>query len=804
MAVKKSEIYGKLWDCCNELRSGMDPSEYKNYILVLLFVKYVSDKYAGKRHAPITIPEGSSFKDMVALKGRSGIGDAINKKILAPLARENGLDNMPNFNDPKLGTDQTQVATLTKLIAIFESPDLDFSKNRAEGDDILGDAYEYLMRKFAVDSGKSKGQFYTPAEVSRVIAQILGIRKDKTTPQTTAYDPTCGSGSLLIRLAEEANAPITLYGQEKDGTTAGLARMNMILHDRAGADIQKENTLTTPMFKSEDGTYLKTFDYVVANPPFSDKSWKTGMDETNEFGRFTPYGTPPAKQGDYAYLLHIVASLNKKGKGACVLPHGVLFRGNAEADIRKKLIESRLITGIIGLPANLFYGTGIPACIVVLDRANAAARIGIFMIDAGNGFIKDGNKNRLRERDIHRIVDAFTNRKDIDKFARMVPLEEIEKNEFNLNIPLYIDAQEPEDKQDIEGHLHGGIPKEDVDALGKYWAVYPSLRKKLFKANRSGYVDLAVDETEVKATIFENAEFQAFSDEMTEWFDAWRKKTSAKLKKLEPGFSPKHLILDLAEGLLKHYEDKPLMDPYAVYQHLLDYWNETMQDDCYRLSADGWVAKPERILETKVNKKTGKETTSDKGWLCDLVPKDIIALKFLSKQAEKIEAMLAELEQVETTKSEIEEEHCSEDGLLAEFDSLAQTQIKAQIKKVKNDPEAKEELALLERVLELCERESELKKAIKVGEKELDELALQKYPQLDEEETKRLVVDRKWLDTLGGAIHGEMDRISQALARRVRELADRYDTPLPQQTDETKSLEKKVQKHLESMGFQWK
>ena len=339
MAIKKSDLYSSLWQSCDELRGGMDASQYKDYVLVLLFVKYISDKYAGQPYAPITIPAGASFADMVALKGTTDIGDQINKKILGPLAEANKLSDMPDFNDPaKLGDGKEKVDRLTNLIAIFENPALDFSQNRADGDDLLGDAYEYLMRHFATESGKSKGQFYTPAEVSRIMAQVLGIHNAQTTNDTTVYDPTCGSGSLLLKIGDEAKrgkgVKVTLYGQEKDNATAGLARMNMILHDYATAEVKQGNTLANPLFK--DAEALKTFDYVVANPPFSDKRWSTGLTpDTDPYGRFDGYGIPPGKQGDYAYLLHILRSIKSTGKGAVILPHGVLFRGNAEGAIRK-------------------------------------------------------------------------------------------------------------------------------------------------------------------------------------------------------------------------------------------------------------------------------------------------------------------------------------------------------------------------------------------------------------------------------------------------------------------------------------
>src|SRR5438067_2009354 len=430
MAVKKSDLYSSIWASCDELRGGMDASQYKDYVLFMLFIKYITDKYGNSSDfaSPVTIPKGASFKDMIALKGKSDIGDKINTQIIQPLIDANARlarTDFPDFNDPnKLGEGQAMVDRLTNLIGIFENPALDFSRNRAEHDDILGDAYEYLMRHFATESGKSKGQFYTPSEVSRVIAKVIGISPANTVAKTTAYDPTCGSGSLLLKVAAEAGKHITLEGQEKDVTTAGLARMNMILHDFPTANILNGNTLAAPKFK--DGERLRTYDYVVANPPFSDKTWSTGIiPEKDPFQRFE-WGVPPARQGDYAYLLHIIRSMKSNGKAACILPHGVLFRGNAEAGIREQLVRSGYLKAIIGLPANLFYGTGIPACILVLDKSNAAVRRGIFMIDASRGFIKDGNKNRLPEQDIHRIVDTFTRQDEIDpRYARMVPAEDI-------------------------------------------------------------------------------------------------------------------------------------------------------------------------------------------------------------------------------------------------------------------------------------------------------------------------------------------------------------------------------------------
>ena len=831
MAIKKSELYSSLWASCDELRGGMDASQYKDYVLVLLFLKYISDKYAGQPFAPISIPKGAAFKDMATLKGAKDIGDQINKAIIAPLVAANqqlSLSDFPDFNDPnKLGSGREMIDRLTNLIGIFEQPALDFSKNRAEGDDILGDAYEYLMRHFATESGKSKGQFYTPSEVSRIMAKVLGTAQAKTTAETTVYDPTCGSGSLLLKVADEAHSALTLYGQEKDATTSGLARMNMILHDNPTAEIAQGNTLADPKFL--EGDRLKTFDYVVANPPFSDKRWSTGVEtEDDPHERFKHFGTPPDKQGDYAYLLHILRSLKSTGKGACILPHGVLFRGNAEAAIRRKLIRKGYLKAIIGLPANLFYGTGIPACILVLDKSEAHARKGIFMIDASNGFIKDGNKNRLRSRDIHQIVDAYNKGVEVPGYARPVSFEEIEKNDYNLNLPRYIDNRAAEDVQDIEAHLRGGIPQHDADAFERYWKICPKLRDDLFHPLRKGYLRLADDyaqPTQLNAQLKAHPDLQSFTSRLEKHFAKWQKKVTPQLKALEPGFNPKAFIHDLSEGLFAHYTGQPLIDPYAIYQHLMDYWAETLQDDAYQIGIDGWVAKTARVIETKKGVKGKPDKAIDRGWTCDLVPKPFIVARYFSDEQATIDTLQAELEATTAELTELEETHSGEDGPFAELDKLNKANVAARAKELRlekgewrmaaEDPAAYgkkkgapattdtplDELGALESWLDLNAKESGLKKQIKESEQALDTLAYNKYPELSEDAIKSLVVDDKWLATLEHRIHGELDRVLQALTLRIKTLAERYEHPLPELTKRVSDLEAKVAGHLKKMGF---
>ena len=827
MAIKKSDLYSSLWASCDAVRGGMDASQYKDYVLFMLFIKYISDKYGDSDDfaPPVNIPKGASFRDMIALKGKSDIGDKINTQIIAPLVEANARlskSDFPDFNDPnKLGEGKDMVEKLSNLVGIFQKPELDFSKNRAENDDILGDAYEYLMRHFASESGKSKGQFYTPSEVSRIVAKLLGISPANTKASTTAYDPTCGSGSLLLKVAAQAGKHITLEGQEKDVTTAGLARMNMILHDFPTANILSGNTLAAPKFL--DGASLRTYDYVVANFPFSDKTWSTGLTPaTDPYQRFA-WGVPPTKQGDYAYLLHIIRSMKGSGKAACILPHGVLFRGNAEAVIREQLVRSGILKGIIGLPANLFYGTGIPACILVLDKENATARKGVFMIDASKAFIKDGNKNRLREQDIHKIVDTFTRQVDTPRYARMVPRTEIAdpKNEYNLNLPRYIDSTAPEDLQDIDGHLRGGIPERDLDALNAYWQVLPSMRAALFEnVGRPGYARLKLALPEVKPAIFGHPEFTAFNQTATQRFADWRKATTPSLTGFGQDGHPKALIEATAEALLATFKAAPLLDAYDIYQHLMDYWAETMQDDCYLIASDGWVkgAQPREIVQVKdKNNKLVWPEPHDylkdrRRFKSDVVPATILVAKYFAAEREAIDALDNQLATLEQQLDEMREEHSGEDGLLAEANEanegeplkITAKSLKAALKKVGQTPDDADERNALKAYADLLEQQAETKAKRKAAQDDLDKKIDAKYPKLTEAEIKTLVVDDKWMARLQAAVQGELDRVSQTLTGRIRELAERYVTPLPQLTDEVAMLAGSVEEHLKRMGAVWK
>ena len=720
MAVKKSELYSTLWASCDELRGGMDASEYKDYVLIMLFIKYISDKYADVPYAAIVVPKGASFSDMVALKGNTNIGDLINKKIIAPLEEANkslGSIKVDFDNPEKLGTGEEKVDRLTKLISIFEG--LNFSKNKAEGDDLLGDAYEYLMRNFATESGKSKGQFYTPAEVSRIMAKIIGINNKTTKSNTTIYDPTCGSGSLLLKVAAEAENDITIYGQEKESATAGLARMNMVLHDSPTAEIRctGNSTLSDPQF-TEDDKSLKLFDFIVANPPFSSKNWSNGLDvsssDADKYGRFAGFGIPPDKNGDYAFLLHMVRSLKSKGKAAVILPHGVLFRGGSEAEIRKNLIKKGYIKGIVGLPSNLFFGTGIPACLIVIDKENADSRKAIFMVDASKGFMKDGPKNRLRDQDIHKIVDTFNKQLELPKYSRIVTISEIEEKEFNLNIPRYIDSQEDEDIQDIEAHLQGGIPDVDINDLQSYWDVYETMRNDLFKPfGRKGYSQLKISKENIKSTIFSHPEFIAYTKKVNSVFVKWKNANVPEFKNIQKGVNPKKLVHEVSESLLQAFRSLKLIDNYDVYQHLMVYWSDVMQDDVYVISDDGWQSGREvyRIIKQtkqKDGKSKSKEIEGLEGIESKLLKPKLLINNYFNTEKKEIEKLEEERDAITAELESMEEEHGGEEGLLADAkndkDKITAASAKERLKSIKGNKSDAEEIILLEYFLKQSDK----------------------------------------------------------------------------------------------------
>ncbi|OPG62177.1 type I restriction-modification system subunit M [Helicobacter pylori] len=812
MAIKKSELYSSLWAGADSLRGGMDASEYKNYVLNLLFLKYISDKARSNMDSEIEVPQGCFYEDILALEGDKEIGDKLNK-IIAKIAERNdlkGVIDSVDFNDnTKLGEGKAMTDTLSNLVKIFA--DLSLGAHGALDDDLLGDAYEYLMRHFASESGKSKGQFYTPSEVSLLLSLLLGI-DENTRQDKSIYDPTCGSGSLLLKASSLAGKKgLTIYGQEKDISTTALCRMNMILHNSADADIAKggSSTLSNPFFIKNG--MLQTFDYVVANPPFSLKNWTDGLSIdpkskqviNDSFNRFED-GTPPEKNGDFAFLLHIIKSLKDTGKGAVILPHGVLFRGNAEGVIRKNLLTKGYIKGVIGLTPNLFYGTSIPACVIVLDKENACARKGVFMIDASKDFKKDGNKNRLRDQDVQKMIDTFNAYKEIPYYSKMVSLEEISTNDYNLNIPRYIAA-----KQELEKDLFALInspsylPKNEIKAYDPYFQVFKELKNTLFKkSDKEGYYALKTECENIKELITQSLEYQTFHASVLNAFD--RLELFTTFNDLEPGFNLKTLIESVCQKVLKEFEKVGILDKYGVYQLFKDYYNEVLQDDWFLISFNGFESAKELRKLNPLKDKNKKANYLEEPdfviqktyYKSDLIPKNLIKQRFFEKETKELEALENAFNEKEALLDEFIEEHSNEEGL---FDGLKinESVLKKELKNA-TDPEDEK---ILKTALEWLEAKN---KALKMKNKAYEELELKafhQYKNLEINEIKDLIIKDKWLNSLKNALENKIQKRINAFTSALNEIISSYSNSLLELDKEVKESESKVLEHLKDLGL---
>ncbi|EMG83497.1 putative type I restriction-modification system, M subunit [Helicobacter pylori GAM103Bi] len=779
----------------------------------LLFLKYISDKAKNNMDSEIEVPQGCFYEDILALEGDKEIGDKLNK-IIAKIAERNdlkGVIDSVDFNDnTKLGEGKAMTDTLSNLVKIFA--DLSLGVHGALDDDLLGDAYEYLMRHFASESGKSKGQFYTPSEVSLLLSLLLGI-DENTRQDKSIYDPTCGSGSLLLKASSLAGENgLTIYGQEKDISTTALCKMNMILHNSADADIAKggSSTLSNPFFTTENGM-LKTFDYVVANPPFSLKNWTDGLSIdpkskqviNDHFNRFED-GTPPEKNGDFAFLLHIIKSLNPTGKGAVILPHGVLFRGNAEGSIRKNLLTKGYIKGVIGLAPNLFYGTSIPACVIVLDKENAHARKGVFVIDASKDFKKDGNKNRLREQDVQKMIDTFNAYKEIPYYSKMVSLEEISANDYNLNIPRYIAA-----KQELEKDLFALInspsylPKNEIKAYDPYFQVFKELKNTLFKkSDKEGYYALKTECENIKDLMTESLEYQTFHASVLNAFESLD--LFETFNDLEPGFNPKTLIESVCQKVLKEFEKVGILDKYGVYQLFKDYYNEVLQDDWFLISFNGFRSAKELRKLTPLKDKNKKANYLEEPdfivqktyYKSDLIPKNLIKQRFFEKELIELEALENALNEKEALLDEFIEEHSNEEGL---FDGLKINE--SVLKKELKNATDLEDKQILKTALEYLEAKN---KALKMKNKAYEELELKafhQYKNLEINEIKDLIIKDKWLNSLKNALENKIQKRTNAFISALNGIISSYSNSLLELDKEVKESESKVLEHLKDLGL---
>ena len=869
MALKKSEIYSTLTKCTNKLRSnsGIGAESFKNYVLILLFLKYVSDKIKSGEPTLLEIPEGCTFDDIIDLKGKNEIGDKINI-IIGKIADVNGLHDVINltdhdFCDKKLGSTEDSSKLISELVAAFQDDGLDFSQNRAADDDLIGDAYEFLMRNFASQAGKDKGQFYTPTEVSRLIAQVIGIDLDDR-PQISAYDPTCGSGSLLLRVRAIAKHNVSLDGQDIDPANIELSYLNMFIHGCETADIRVGDTLNAP--KHVENGQLRTYDYVVSNPKFSLHNWMNGAKESDEYGRWNPeIGVPPQQYGDFAFLLHCVKSLKYDGVCAIILPNGVLTRGGDEARLRKWLVEQRLLSGIIAFPANAFFGTSIAGNVLVIDKKRS--HDGVLFIDASELGYKDADsKIRLREQDIKRVTDVWRARKDVPHFAHLatydleqkenesVPMYEIERNGFALNLSLYVTPRDKEIHQNIEAHLHGGIPSFYVERMQDYWDVCNDLKQSLFIPLREGYFDLAIPKSEISKSVESNESFQRQASHFNDTLAQWCNDIKVEMDKVEKDNDPKSLIASWSQNVLNTFTScKSLIDAYDVYDQLMGYYNDILQDDLFMISRDGWM--PKLVVPTK---KTIKWTDLS----CDLFPIDLAIMKFLPELKAQLDDKENALANVQEEMNNLLEDNdddfqaqlfwgklnakniraklevCSaiklsdEDveflqSLMPYFEknNKANKEARARLCANRNDlfdgvtPSKKvittllknserwqystpEQRELWSQYVDLLDKETELKKEIKeLSGKLLNEI-IRVYGELTAEIVKPIIITDKWLADIKERITKEMNNATHNISADITTLAERYENTLSSLHSTYIEKENAVLNHLRNMGFE--
>lgn len=813
MAIKKSQIYRTLWNSCDLLRGAMDASQYKDYVLVLLFVKYVSDKAKNDVSMIVPVPEDCMFDEFVKLKNNPNIGEEINKK-LAKLGREFMLDGVitnADFNDEnRLGKGRNLVDRVSKLIGVFEDSDLDFGGNRAADDDIMGDAYEYLMRNFAQQSGKSKGQFYTPAEVSRLMAKLIGISKLPSDHKNVSiYDPTCGSGSLLLRARAEAKCDVSVNGQEMDLATIGMAKMNMILHGELAADLQHDDVLNYPQHKIDDN-HLQQFDFIVANPPFSQKEWLMSGHEKDSFGRWSPELLPPNGNGDLAFLLHIVNSLKPGGNAAVILPHGVLFRGGKEADIRKKIIDEHLIKGIVGLPSNLFYGTGIPASIILLHKPLRGEKYeGVFMIDAKDCGKKDGPKQRLMEKDIRKIVDVWESESEISHFSHFASLEEItDKNGYNLNIPRYVSPKSKEVEQDIQAHLYGGIPNRDIEGLDALWSQAVTLKDTLFENGNNGYSKLKCSLEELNEVMTNEPSMKVEEERFTDCINEWENDVMESLTSFDLGSEIKPLIDVLGTEVMIANEIKDnLVDAYDLYECVMSYWNgeltndANMQDDCYQVSAQGWTVEL---------KEPEKKTYNWKELECDLLPVDIVANRYFEDNLNEMKEVEAEISKIQSDIDSLAESEAADcksaafpEKLFGDKPKLAE--VKAMIKSAESQKvgHTPDQLRAWKKFVSLNNKMSVQKKVLAQYNSDLIDELKAKYEALTKSDVHSLVVNDKWLATLKSAFYEEHSKAIVRYENQIKAISERYAESLESLTLEADKLKVEVNGILRKMGLKF-
>ena len=831
--MNKQQLASKIWESANKMRSKIEANEYKDYILGFIFYKFLSDKelkylkendYEDADIRELTEEDEDAVKDI-----QTSIGYFIAYENLFSTWLEMG-------SDFEVDNVRTALSAFTRLISeshkkvfdkIFDTlqsglsklGDSSKSQTKAVSDliylikdipmdgkqdyDVLGFVYEYLISNFAANAGKKAGEFYTPHEVSVLMSEIVAEHlKDRD--KIEIYDPTSGSGSLLINIGKSLSKymdnsnGIKYYAQELKENTYNLTRMNLVMRGIIPSNIYARNGDTLeddwPYFDDADpiASYDPLYvDAVVSNPPYS-QNWNPSGKEMDP--RYAGYGIAPKSKADYAFLLHDLYHLKPDGIMNIVLPHGVLFRGGEEGEIRKNLIENNKIDAIIGLPSNIFFGTGIPTIVMVLKQKRT--NDDVLIIDASKGFIKEGKNNKLRDSDIKKIVDTFKNRLSIDKYSKVVSRDEIRQNDYNLNIPRYVDSSEKADSWDIYALMFGGIPEKELNDYKEYWDAFPTLRADLYSKAGNSYYALNTDD--VKGTIKNNKDVRAFIEEYKNAFNGFDEALENILIKNIESINISMAEIRIGDEIFRRIKDKPLVNAYEAYQLFSDEWN-TVSVDLEIIQTEGFEATKKVNPNMVSKKKDGKDVEVQDGWAGHVIPFSLVQDKILYAEKKALsdkENRLLDIKSLyEELLEEFNEDEKEMDFITEDRDAFVNSEV---IKASKNKELEEETLAKLKKVVDIIDEEKKLKKEIKTLNAELENETKKRIEELTDIEVIELLKD-KWIGPIVKGLEVIPTRIIEGLSSKMESLVKKYELTFSDVEKEIAETEKALRDMLDDI-----
>ena len=827
--MNKQQLASKIWESANKMRSKIEANEYKDYILGFIFYKFLSEKeesYLDKISLPKENRKEYVKEENVDIRDniQKNIGYFIcyNDLFSTWLSKKNDFDISDvrdalnafsrNISDgskkvfdrifetlqtglSKLGDSaKAQTKAVSDLIYLIKDIPMDGTQDY----DVLGFIYEYLISNFAANAGKKAGEFYTPHEVSLLMSEIISEHlKDRSDIQI--YDPTSGSGSLLINIGKSASKyikgenKIKYFAQELKQNTYNLTRMNLVMRGILPENIVTRNGDTLaedwPFF-DENHSYNPLFvDAVVSNPPYSQNWDPTDMDVDP---RFKEYGIAPKGKADYAFLLHDLYHLKGNGIMTIVLPHGVLFRGGDEREIRKNLIEKNNIDTIIGLPSNIFFGTGIPTIIMILKKQKENTDIQI--IDASKGFVKEGKNNKLRACDIKKIVDAVIKRCDIPKFARVVSRSEIRENDYNLNIPRYVDSSDEQESFDIYASMFGGVPAEETNKYNEFWKAFPSLKKELFRKINDNYSELSTEE--ISEVINNNSEVIAFKNNFEKSLENFENYLNNNLVSNSLNVDINNEESILSNQIFELLDTNALIDNYKAYQILDEAWTN-ISGDLEMIQTEGIEAVKKVDPNMIIKKKNGSEEEVQDGWIGHIIPFELIQkyklsneLEELNKNNDRLSEITSEYEELFDGINEEDKDAISNDN----NDAFDMKKVAEKVKEIK-----KERIAILEdsfeekitKVLKLSDEEKELKRVIKSQNEEIIVSSKKAIEDLSDSEVTE-ILKLKWVKTLINNLNGLPKEIINNFIKNIEKISNKYETTLVNLEDEIKDVESEL------------